>query len=90
MVNSMVELRNDDTVIHNEIDGLQTFLQKSMEKLVFLGQEQGEITTDLPAAQIAAVLMVAREGFQVAIDYDAATQAMHDTLDTLMALIRAK
>lgn len=90
MINSMVELRDDDAAIRAEIDSVQSFFQELMEKLVTLGQQSGDITTILPASHIVAVLMNARNGFQVGIDYSMSAKSLHETADYLIELIRAR
>lgn len=90
MVNSMVELREDDAAIRTEIDGLLSLFQNKMGKIIIMGRQRGEITTNLPASQIVATLIIARNGLYVGKDYSMSDKYLHDTADPLIELIRAR
>jgi TetR/AcrR family transcriptional repressor of nem operon len=94
MVNSMVEFRDENAKIQSEIraeiDNLLSFMLNTMESIVQGGQSVGEITPDIPASQIAAIMMNARNGLQVGKDYDMPPQQLGNVADWTIDLIRAK
>jgi AcrR family transcriptional regulator len=89
IVNSMIEFKETMPEIRGEIDAAFAFSRKIMEKVIAYGQNKGEISARLTAAQLTGVLINLRNGFQVGKDYDVPAHLLDDALNHAIELIRA-
>jgi TetR/AcrR family transcriptional repressor of nem operon len=89
-INSMMEFKASDEGVCKEVDALLLFMKEMIGKMVAVGQANGEITTSLPCEHITEVLMNARTGFQVSMDYRVSDEELENIANWTIDLIRIR